>query len=112
MGGRIASHIAAKGSNIDGLFFLGYPLQPIGKKDQLRDKHLYEIKKPMLFVSGTRDSFADQNLLAKVVEKIGPSAQLEWVQGGDHSFKTPSKSGMMSWEEPLQFLLDWLKRVG
>jgi predicted alpha/beta-hydrolase family hydrolase len=111
MGGRIASNTAAKGADVDGLFFLGYPLHPIGKKDQLRDKHLYEIKKPMLFISGTKDNFADHDLLTNVVEKTSPNGHIEWIDDGDHSFKTPSKTGMSSWEGPLQILLDWLKRV-
>src|SRR5207253_7742765 len=87
MGGRIASQIAANGVDMNGLFFLGYPLHPIGKTDQLRDEHLYKIKKPMLFVSGTRDSFARRDLLEKVVSKIGSNAQIHWIENGDHSFK-------------------------
>src|SRR5438105_15245236 len=88
MGGGIASEIAANGVDMNGLFFLGYPLQPIGKTDQLRDEHLYRIKKPMLFLSGTRDSFARQDLLEKVVSRIGSNAQIHWIQNGDHTFKT------------------------
>src|SRR5207245_4802627 len=89
MGGLIASQIAANGVDVNGLFFLGYPLHPIGKTDQLRDEHLYKIKKPMLFVSGTKDSFARRDLLEKVVSKIGSNAQIHWIENGEHSFKTP-----------------------
>src|ERR1700681_2951465 len=49
MGGRIASQVAAAGApDVAGLVFLGYPLHPPGKKDQLRAKHLSSIKAPML----------------------------------------------------------------
>jgi len=111
MGGRIASQIAANGVDVNGLFFLGYPLHPIGKPDQLRDEHLYQIKKPMLFVSGTRDSFARRDLLEKVVSKIGSNAQIHWIQDGDHSFKTPdAKTGNTdSMLEALVSLVDWLQ---
>ena len=111
MGGRIASQIAANGTDVDGLFFLGYPLHPIGKPDQLRDEHLYRIKKPMLFVSGTKDPFARRDLLEKTVSKIGSNAKIHWIQNGDHSFKTPdAKTGSTdSLQEALGSLIDWFQ---
>jgi uncharacterized protein len=113
MGGRIASQIAANGVDVNGLFFLGYPLHPIGKTDQLRDEHLYRIKKPMLFVSGTRDSFARRDLLETVVTKIGPNATIHWIQDGDHSFKTPdAKTGSTdTLQEALASLVNWLQTI-
>ncbi|MGH9906320.1 MAG: alpha/beta hydrolase family protein, partial [Pyrinomonadaceae bacterium] len=49
MGGRIASQVAAAdGSNVAGLVFLGYPLHPPGKPEQMRDAHLKNIRAPML----------------------------------------------------------------
>src|SRR5215470_16615025 len=36
LGGRMASHLAAAGEPTDGLVFLGYPLHPAGKPEQLR----------------------------------------------------------------------------
>jgi uncharacterized protein len=113
MGGRIASQIAANGVDVNGLFFLGYPLHPIGKTDQLRDEHLYRIKKPMLFVSGTRDSFAREDLLETVVSKIGPNAEIHWIQNGDHSFKTPDvkKGSADTLQEALASLLAWMQRI-
>lgn len=113
MGGRIASQIASNGIEVSGLFFLGYPLHPIGKTDQLRDEHLYRIKKPMLFVSGTRDSFARRDLLEKVVSKIGSNAQIHWIENGDHSFKTPdAKVGSTdTLQEGLASLMDWLQTI-
>jgi predicted alpha/beta-hydrolase family hydrolase len=87
MGGRVASYIAAGTPGVSGLLFLGYPLHPPGKPDQLRDEHLYSLKLPMLFISGTKDTFAGRDLLEKVVCKIGDNATLVWVEGGDHSLK-------------------------
>lgn len=111
MGGRIASQIAANGVDIDGLFFLGYPLHPVGKTDQLRDEHLYGIKKPMLFISGTRDPFARKDLLETVVSKIGSNAEIHWIQEGDHSFKTPGERSGFSrvYEEALRVLVGWVE---
>lgn len=111
MGGRIASQVAAsEGVNVDGLFFLGYPLHPLGKTDLLRDEHLYRIRKPMLFLSGTRDGFAKKELLERVLAKIGPNAQVHWIQDGDHSFKTSDakKGESKGTLEALSTLLAWL----
>jgi hypothetical protein len=40
----------------------------------------------MLFLQGSRDTFATAALLEDVVARIGPTAVLQWVDGGDHSF--------------------------
>jgi hypothetical protein len=87
MGGRVASYIAGETPGVSGLVFLGYPLHPPGKEDQLRDQHLYSLTLPMLFISGTKDTFARRDLLEAVVRKIGDLATLIWVEGGDHSLK-------------------------
>src|ERR1700716_2892089 len=58
MGARIASQVAAASApDVEGLVFLGYPLHPPGRADQLRAKHLPDITVPMLFVQGSRDAF-------------------------------------------------------
>ena len=85
MGGRVASYIAGSIDAVAGLVFLGYPLHAPGKTNQLRDEHLYTLMRPMLFISGTRDTLAEQNLLQRVVDKIGERATLIWIERGDHS---------------------------
>lgn len=113
MGGRIASQAVAGGLKADGLFFLGYPLHPPGRTDKLRDEHLYKIRVPMLFISGTRDQFADRELLAGVVGKIGPLARLEWIDGGDHSLNTGKGKTVLNetYVSVVSFLTNWLNRV-
>ena len=85
-GGRMASMAVAEGMEAAGLVYLGYPLHAPGKPDKLRDEHLYGITAPMLFLQGSRDTFATPALLEDVVARVGPSAVLQWVDGGDHSF--------------------------
>jgi predicted alpha/beta-hydrolase family hydrolase len=85
-GGRMASMAVADGMPASGLVYLGYPLHAPGKPEKLRDEHLYGITVPMLFLQGTRDTFATPNLLEEVVGRIGPTATLQWSEGGDHSF--------------------------
>jgi predicted alpha/beta-hydrolase family hydrolase len=86
LGGRIASMCVADGMPAAGLIFLGYPLHPPGKRERIRDEHLYRITVPMLFLEGTRDPFAEPELLSKVLRKLGDRAELHEIEGGDHSF--------------------------
>ncbi len=91
MGGRMASYLVAEGYPCDGVFFLAYPLHPPGKPERQRKEHLPKIKVPMLFVSGTRDAFAQLELLEPVVKKS--KAKLHLIEGADHGFKVPKKLG-------------------
>lgn len=85
-GGRMASMAVADGMEAAGLVYLGYPLHPPGKPDKLRDEHLYGLTTPMLFLQGSRDTFATAEILTGVVSRIGTNAVLQWMEGGDHSF--------------------------
>ena len=91
MGGRMVSYMVAEGYPCDGLFFLGYPLHPPGKTDQLRKDHLPSIEAPMLFIAGTRDALGKLDLLKPVVGELGTGAALHIIEGADHSFKVPKK---------------------
>jgi predicted alpha/beta-hydrolase family hydrolase len=110
MGGRVASYIARDVRQVNGLVFLGYPLHPPGKPDQLRDQHLYELKIPMLFISGTKDQFAEPDLLERVVQRIGDNANLIWVPGGDHSLKR-RKTDVESLAMAVDAIMTWTARV-
>src|SRR5712675_1404601 len=94
-GGRMTSQAqaAAPLDGVHGLAFLGFPLHPAGKPSSDRAKHLADVKIPMLFVQGTRDSLAELELLEPVVKSLGPSATLLRVEGADHSFHVPARSG-------------------
>jgi uncharacterized protein len=108
MGGRVASYIAGDIPEVNGLVFLGYPLHPPAKPDRLRDAHLYGLEKPMLFISGTKDTFAERPLLERVVAKIGDRATLVWIEGGDHSLKT-TKKGTDSLRAAADAIENWVK---
>jgi predicted alpha/beta-hydrolase family hydrolase len=115
MGGRIASQAAAKGAGTDGLVFLGYPLHPPGKPEQLRDAHLTAVAAPMLFVQGTRDAFARWDLLTEVLKRLGPAATLYEVPEGDHSFAVPKRTGFSAADVEKQVqraVIDWLDARG
>lgn len=93
LGGRIASHLAAHGEEVAGLIFLGYPLHPAGKTDQLRVAHLDKIRAPMLFFAGTRDPLCRLDLLKRTIEHLPAPTDLHIIEGGDHSFNVPKALG-------------------
>ena len=89
LGGRIASMAVADGMPAEALVFLGYPLHPPGRPEKLRTEHLERVPVPMLFLQGSRDAFAQPDLLAATVKQLGTRAELVEVDGGDHSFRVP-----------------------
>jgi predicted alpha/beta-hydrolase family hydrolase len=112
MGGRIATHIAAAGDDtaaaVDGVVLLGYPLHPPGKPQQLRAAHLPQVRVPMLFVQGSRDSFGTPEELAPILQPI-PGASLFVVDGGDHSL-TVKRAGGPSREQVYAMVQDEIAR--
>jgi len=94
-GGRMTSQAqaAAPLDGVRGLAFFGFPLHPAGKPSSDRAKHLGDIKIPMLFLQGSRDSLAELRLLEPVVKNLKPRATLHVVKDADHSFHVPARSG-------------------
>jgi predicted alpha/beta-hydrolase family hydrolase len=94
-GGRMTSQAqaAAPLAGVHGLAFLGFPLHPAGKPSSDRAKHLADIKVPMLFLQGSRDSLAELSLLEPVVKSLKRRATLHIVKDADHSFHVPARSG-------------------
>ena len=110
MGGRIASHVAAGGTELAGLVFLGYPLHPPGRPDRIRDEHLKSIQIPMLFVEGTRDPFCPLDTLERVRAKLQTSSVVV-IDDGDHSLKVRKASGRdtaEAWQEAIESVADWM----
>ena len=95
LGGRMTSRAAASGplAGVKGLAFLGFPLHAPGKPGDSRAEHLYTVRLPTLFLQGTRDSFAHLDLLRSLCERLGSNCRLHLVDGGDHSFRVPKRSG-------------------
>lgn len=93
-GGRMTSQAEASQPmpGVRGLVFFGFPLHPPGKAGKSRADHLTSVEVPMLFLQGTRDEFAQLDLLREVVASLGERATLHLVEQGDHSFKVPKKS--------------------
>ncbi len=114
MGGRIASHIVSDGTAVNGLVYLGYPLHPPGRPDRIRDAHLQKIRRPQLFVEGTRDPFCPLDTLADVIGKRRLKADVVVIKDGDHSLKVRKSSGRtthQAWDEAVAAIAAWIDRI-
>jgi len=113
-GGRMTSQAQALRPlpGVRGLAFLGFPLHPAGRVSVARAKHLFDVLIPMLFVQGTRDALAERTQLETVIKRLGPRAMVYFVEGADHSFHVPAKSGRQDDEvrqELLRAVASWME---
>jgi len=115
-GGRMTSQAQAAASldGVRGLAFLGFPLHAAGKPSNDRARHLLDVKVPMLFLQGTRDTLADLAMLRPVVKGLGKRATLCLFDEADHSFHGPARTGRKDPEvrgEVLDALAEWAAKV-
>ena len=106
-GARMTSQAQAEAplTPVRGLIFLGFPLHPAGKPADDRARHLAQVRVPMLFLQGSRDTLADPTLLARTLEALAPAPTLELFDNADHSFHVPKRSGRTD-NEVLHAVLD------
>jgi len=108
MGGRMSTHLAAKGDDCAGLVLFGYPLHAPGRTDKLRYEHFAAIAQPALFLQGTRDKLCQLDLLEECLKKYGGKATVEVIEDADHGFHVRKASGRTD-AEVLERMLD---RIG
>lgn len=113
-GGRMTSGAEAEAHlpGVAGLAFLGFPLHPPGTPADTRGEHLSDVSIPMLFLQGTKDEFAELDLLEPLVKRLGRRATLHRVEAADHSFHVPAKSGRKDAEvldEVLDAMAAWVE---
>jgi uncharacterized protein len=94
-GGRMTSQAQAKVAlpHVCGLVFFGFPLHPPKQPSIDRGAHLSQVKIPMLFLQGTRDALAELALIEPLAERLGERTTLTLLEGADHSFHVPARSG-------------------
>ncbi len=115
-GGRMTSGAQANESlpGVRGLVFVGFPLHPPGRPGTARAEHLFRIEVPMLFLQGTRDAFAELELLRPVIKRLGQRATLALVEGGDHSFRVLKRTGRTEaavFDELVGTIAAWVSEV-
>jgi predicted alpha/beta-hydrolase family hydrolase len=94
-GGRMTSQAQAEVplAGIKGLIFVGFPLHPAKQPSLDRARHLANVRVPMLFLQGDRDSLAEHRLITRVVAELGSRATLATFPDADHSFHVPARTG-------------------
>ncbi len=113
MGGRMTSTAASREPlpDVRGLVFFGFPLHSPAKPGRERGEHLSGVTVPMLFLQGTRDTFAKLELLQPVLDDLGEPATLHLVDGADHGFHVLKRSGRTDeevMEELARATVDWV----
>lgn len=103
-GGRMASHLMAEDPlpTVKGLIYFGFPLHAPGKDSKDRAVHLTKLDVPQLFLQGTNDKLANIHLIKEVLTELPKSTLME-IEGADHSFNIPKKSGKTK-NEVMEFL--------
>lgn len=73
-------------NSVAGVLALSYPLHTKDNKSNLRDGPLYELNKPVCFISGNEDEMCDETLFKDVLRKVN-NYTITWLPGADHSLK-------------------------
>ena len=116
MGGRMTSQSAQHPlDGVQGLIFFGFPLHPPNRPGTKRADHLAQVTVPMLFLQGTRDTFADLKLLRPICAELGERATLHVIESADHSFhvlKSSKRTDADVLRELAETTASWAKSVG
>jgi uncharacterized protein len=115
-GGRMSSQAQAAEPlpDVRGLVLVGFPLHAAGKPSTERAGHLADVRVPMLFLQGTRDALAELALIRETTSRLSERATLHVVDGADHSFHVPAKSGRTDSQvrdELVATMHEWMSRV-
>ncbi|MEL6254447.1 MAG: alpha/beta family hydrolase [Bacteroidota bacterium] len=114
-GGRMTSLVASEEAikGVKGLIFFSFPLHAPGKPGIERAAHLSEISVPMLFVSGDRDTFTQQDLYKGVINDLGEKADLHLIHTAGHGFKYLKRTRTSIenvYEEAARVSHEWLEK--
>ena len=112
-GGRQATMLVAEEPHlVDGLLILSYPLHPPGKPEQLRTKHLPQLRVPALFVSGDKDPFGAPEELQAALRLVPAKPEVMIVDGAGHDLGYGKRAKSKAAELPQRICEEFLKRMG
>ncbi|MEM8887760.1 MAG: alpha/beta family hydrolase [Bacteroidota bacterium] len=114
-GGRMTSIVASEEAieGVKGLIFFSFPLHAPGKPGIERAAHLTDISVPMLFVSGDRDTFTQQDLYKGVIDDLGKKADLHLIHTAGHGFKYLKRTRTSTedvYDEAARASIEWLEK--
>lgn len=105
--GRLTSEADADTSmdHVHGVFLLGFPL----KGDMSRVAHFSTASKPLLFVQGTDDPYADPGELQRAVDDLTNGSELHFIEGADHGFQVPGRAATDVMDEIAELVSLWMQ---
>jgi predicted alpha/beta-hydrolase family hydrolase len=112
MGGRMASHLAAAGTPLDGLVFVSFPLHPPGKPGIERAAHLADAEDPDAVRAGDARHVRARGSARRVLKKL-PRATLHAIPEADHGMHVPKRTGRTDAEvltETIETIVTWIGR--
>ena len=84
-GGRQSSMLIAEQPDLaEGLLLMSYPLHPPGKPDRPRTAHLPKLRKPVLFVHGSKDPFGSLEEMRAALRLIPAKTELLEIENAGH----------------------------
>ena len=111
MGGRMATHVVADGSDVNALVLFGYPLHAAKTGAAERAQHFAQINVPCLFIQGERDRLCALPRLRPRLAEIPSQVCLHVVPSGDHSYNVPKRGALSEddvWAGIRDALSHWL----
>ncbi len=113
MGARLAAQLVAQEVGASGLVFLGYPLHPPGRFEDLRDRPLYGLPCPALFIEGSRDPICRLDLVGQVLGKMPVRTDLHLIPGVGHSYEAHGSHAMAPelLDEITRVILGWMESL-
>jgi predicted alpha/beta-hydrolase family hydrolase len=92
--------------NLRGIFLLGFPL----KGDMSRATHFAAATRPLLFIQGSRDPYADIGGMRQVVDGINGDVELHVIDDADHGFSAAGREDADVLGEIADVVSDWVAR--
>jgi len=112
MGGRIATHLGARGTpDLAGIVALGYPLFPPGRTVSNRAAHLALVHRPLLIVQGSRDTFGGPTDIRNATAATPGPVTIVGIDGADHSFAVRGTAAAQVVDGLGATVVEWLTTV-
>lgn len=114
LGATVAARLATQRLQVDGVFFLGYPLHPKGEPEQIDAEHLFRIIPAMFFVQGSVDPRCQLDALRRVLSRVGAPTSLRIVDGATHRLIPPdtAEEAEAAARRAVSFTLtQWMEKV-
>ncbi len=114
LGGAVAATLAGDRARVDGAFFMGFPLHPIGKPKLVQPEPLFRVISPMLFLQGERDRQCDLTVLRRTLTRVGAPTTLQVLEEADQHFKVRKRSRRTNEEvqqELVAYIYAWIQKI-